>query len=166
METRLRKKKYETRKSINIIARICQALDTIGLGSEYNLTVESFDLKTYINDLHRKPLEVSTVEEFKEVTKVSVRASGKTAVLEGHYSSLITLRVTQHDGPVRYGPWYICIIAERERYTYVPFCVELIEVTKTKTFTSKYRCYYTAETNEIVEKFVSVIEKILKEKLK
>jgi hypothetical protein len=165
MDARSRKKKYETRKSINIIARICQSLDTIGEGSEYNLTVESFDLKTYINDLHRKPLEVSTVEEFKETIKVSTRA-GKTAVLEGQYSSLITLRVTQHDGPVRYGPWYICIIAERDRYTYVPFCVELIGVTKTKTFTSLFRCYYTAETNEIVEKFVSVLEKLLKEKLK
>lgn len=165
METRLRKKKYDTRKSMNIIIRICQALDTIGLGSEYNLTVESFDLKTYINDLHRKPLEVSTVEGFKETIKVSTRA-GKTAVLEGQYSSLITLRVTQHDGPMRYGPWYICIIAERDRYTYTPFCVELIEVTKAKSFSSVFRCYYTAETSEIVEKFVSVIKKLLTEKLK
>lgn len=166
MEERSRKKKYETRKSTNIIARICQALDTIGEGSEYNLTVESFDLKTYINDLHRKAIEVSSMEEFKEIIKVGGRPTGKTAVLEGQYASLITLRVTQHDGPVRYGPWYICIIAERERYTYVPFCVELIGVTKSKTFTSIFRCYYTAETNDIVNKFVSVLEKLLKEKSK
>lgn len=163
MDERSRKKKYETRKSVNIIVHICKSLDMIDEGLEYNLTVESLELKTFINTSYTTTV-VGSVEDFKEVIKtIGVRSGGKTSVMEGPYSSLITLRVTQHDGPFRYGPWYICIIAKRERYTYVPEAVELIGVKKDKTFESILRCYYTADTDVIVKKFVEALSKLLKE---
>lgn len=133
MEERSRRKKYETRKSINVIINICKELDSIE-GVEYNLTVESSDLKEYIN---------------------SERAA--TA------SSLITLRVTQHKGLERYGPWYVCIIGELVIWTFTPEAIELIGLGPIKgTFETLCSYSYSVDTTEIVERIVSNIKTNLK----
>lgn len=133
MEERVRKKKYETRKSINVIINICKELDNIE-GVEYNLTVESSDLKEYINS-----------------------ECAATA------ASLITLRVTQHKGPERYGPWYICVVGELNIWTFKPEAIELIGLGPTKgTFETLCMYSYSVDTTEIVERIVSNLKTNLK----
>lgn len=133
MEERVRKKKYETRKSINVIINICKELDNIE-GVEYNLTIESADLKIYID-----------------------------AEYDAAAASLITLRVTQHVGLERYGPWYVCVVGELDRWTFIPKAVELIGLGPTRgSFETLCMYSYSVDTTEIVNRIVSNIKTKLK----
>ena len=133
MEERVRKKKYETRKSINVIINICKELDNIE-GVEYNLTIESADLVAYLGSSY------------------DVRVA-----------SLILLRVTQHVGPDRHGPWYVSIVGQLERWTFIPKDVLLIGLGKEKgTFETLCSYSYSVDTTEIVNRIVSNIKTNLK----
>lgn len=138
MEQRIRRKKFETRKSVNIIINTCKALDVLGEGVEYNLTLESEDLKSYISS------QYPTDGKYK-------------------HASQFVLRITQHVGPERYGPWYVCLVVEFTGWTFNPVDIMLIGLGPTKgTFETLCSYSYSVDTTEIVDRIVSNIKINLK----
>lgn len=134
MEERVKKKKYNTRKCINIIIDLCQKFDSLET-IEYNLTRESSDLWEFLNTLYKKT----------------------------NASALLILRVTQHVDKDRFGPWYICIVSELIRFTYEPFAVCVIGKQKSSTsFEFIYSISYDECRENIVNEIYKNIKKEFK----
>lgn len=92
--SRSRTKKYNTRKTINIIIKVCQKIDEFGEEYEYNLTGLSSEYSDHI---------------------------GKLFVGLACLPSIV-LRVTRHVDKERFGPVYVAFVSEKAGFTFVPRC--------------------------------------------